>query len=619
MFKSLYSKIISSIFIIGTLLILSIYILLYFINIEASENFNERKMDIWINIVKEEKLSKSQLESFLKATALKDPFIKEIKINNLIIKGKGYKKRILFKRKYKILNNKIIIEYIYSAINRYVRALQIRMSIVAIAFYFLLFLISELIKKMLYPFNDIIYFFQEFEINKKKKLTFKKQVAIEFQYVQISINKMINNLEKFKKEIKFLAYNDQLTKLPNRNAYTLLLKENKYSLLFLDLDNFKLINNTFGHEIGDKVLSEISNRLNVLKRDKMKIFRIGGDEFIIILDTVDKTYINEFCELVKKELYKDIEVKEQILNMSTSIGISIVENKEKDSLKEADIAMYEAKNKGKNKHIFFEKEMEKEIKNKLKLIRDIKLSTKEENFIFFLQPKINIKDNKIYGAEALIRWNINGKLINPIHFIKILESSKYMYEVGNQIIEKVFYFSKEFSEIIFSINLAEKQINNENFIIDIIELIKKTKVNPKQIEWEILERWKSIEDKIVINNLNSLKNLGFSLSIDDFGEDNSSFKRTDTLPISEIKIDKNFADRIYQKPSSLGAIKAIKLYAEMTNKTIVVEGIETKEQVEELKKLGIKYVQGYYFFKPMEQNEFKKLFRGQKTKIEKRP
>jgi diguanylate cyclase (GGDEF)-like protein len=611
--KSLKSRIINNIIITGTLLIVIIYTSLYFINIEKSKNFNIKKIETLISVIKEDLLKEP--EKTIKKIIEADKYIKEIIYKNKKYKGNDFNEKESIRKNF----GEITIIYGERVYYEYISALKIRMAIVAIAFYLLIILISKKINLLLTPFNEIVTFFKGIDIENPKKLKFNsKVVSREFIIVQKEINNLGKKIKESTEKINFLAYNDELTKLLNRRAYYKEIANSKdRALLFLDLDGFKDINDIYGHKAGDFILEKIGERLSIYKENE-NIFRVGGDEFIILINSKNKEEIIKECKdiisIVSEEVIYN---KTTILKISTSIGISIIDKEDTDkerALKEADIAMYEAKNAGKNQYKFFEEYMFKKIKDKNKLLEELKEATINEDFTFVVQPQINIETNKVSGAEALIRWEKNKKLISPYYFIKELEESIFITPVTNQIIKQVMEYAKELNDknIKFgriSINLPEQVFNKKGFLLDLNRIQKETKCPTNLIEFEITERWISIENETIKGNLQLLIDLGYELSIDDFGEDNSSFKRTDILPIQKIKLDKNFSDRLFEERSSKHSIKTILTYSELTNRRFLIEGIETKEQLDKIKEIGVKHVQGYYFYKPLKKEEFIKIFK----------
>jgi len=610
--SSIATRVTRTIMITGTIFILIIYTSLYFINIEKSNNFHKNNLNNIVGIV-----SNHLNENTINKIIDNDKFIKEIIFNKKIYKGKAYNEKTAFSKNFN--NKNLKITYGKSSQNEYVNALKIRMGIVAFGFYLLVFFISLNIKKVLSPFEDIVSFFKEAKIDNLEKIKYKnKNVAKEFDYVKIEINSIVEKLNEYTKKINYLAYKDELTDLSNRRAYyqdiNKIVEKAKTEiyLMFLDLDGFKDINDKHGHKVGDLVLKEVSKRLSLFE-DIIHVYRVGGDEFIIIKesDNIDDiiNIANDLISTISKDIYKNNE----ILSISTSIGIANINPKEFDKienlLKESDIAMYEAKKAGKNQFKFITKELIKKIENKDKLLKDLKTATENEEFEFLIQPQINSLTNEVIGGEALIRWKKDGKLLSPFFFINELEDSIFIIPVSNQIIKEIFKFTKILKEEKgfkgkIAINLAEKHINDNNFIIYIINILEETKCKAEYIEFEITERWNIIDSKIVKEHLKELKNLGFFISIDDFGEDNSSFKRTDILPIDKIKLDKNFADRMFEKHSSIHSIVSTFNYSKLTKRDFIIEGVETKEQIEKLKEMKIYNIQGFYFYKPLTKEEF---------------
>lgn len=617
--KSLNSKITNSIIVIGTILIVSVYVTLYFISIERAKDFHVEKLDNTMLLLNKELTNENTKLEVIQRLIVSDKHIKTITINDKIFNGQSASDEMLFYKTFKINNKDIRITYGDKAKDKYISALKIRMFIVASMFYILVFFIYKQIGRLLNPFQEIIEYFEKFILNRDYKLKFKEEdnVAREFEYVKNSINIMQSNIIEYSEEINKLAFTDSLTSLPNRASYYKEVKKkwNKsehFSVCFMDLDGFKYINDSYGHSTGDLLLQKISDKLNHLN-----IYRIGGDEFIIIIDSVNEEIINNVSNEIIYLVNEDIFINSYILNVSTSIGIA-VKNKETESaedlLTESDIAMYVSKNKGKNNITYFNDNMYEDIKNQVELLYNIRKAAENEEFTFFVQPQVSSKDGSIVGGEALIRWNFEGQILTPFHFIKELENSKYIFSVGNQIIKKVMNYANELSikNIDFgrlSINLAEKQINSEIFIIDIVRILKETGVNANLIEFEITERWKNIESPLIKQNLIKLKELGFSISIDDFGEDNSSFKRADIFPIDQIKLDKNFADRLFDTPSSVNSITAILTYSKLIDVKFIVEGVEQIEQVDKLREIGVDLFQGFYYHRPLSTKDFERLFR----------
>ena len=610
--NSITTRVTRTIMVTGTLFILIIYTSLYFINIEKSNNFNKNNLNNIIKIVRPH-FNTNTINDLIQ----NDKYIKEITFDNKTYTGSAKNEKSAFRLNFEIDKKPLSIKYGDSSQDEYVNALKLRMGVVAFGFYILVFLISLRIKKVLSPFEDIVEYFRRANVNNMSRLQYKnKNVAQEFLFVEAEINTMAQKLNSHNEKINFLAFRDELTSLYNRRAYYKDISEFVNScdtdiyLMFLDLDGFKNINDKYGHKSGDIVLRQIAKRIS--KFDN--VYRVGGDEFVILLKTNNIDKIIEVAKTLISSISEEIYINNEVIKISTSIGISAISpnnsvNSE-DLLKEADIAMYEAKNSGKNQFKFITKDILNKIQKRNELLKNLKTATENEEFDFVIQPQVNSLTNEIIGGEALIRWKKDGKLLSPFFFINELEDSVFIIPVSNQIIRSVFLYVKNIVENFnfngrIAINLAEKHFNDKNFMLYITNALNSTGCNPKHIEFEITERWDNIDSEIVYENLKKLKKIGFYISIDDFGEDNSSFKRTDILPIDKIKLDKNFADRIFEEKSSVNSIISTFNYSKLSNRDFIIEGVETENQVKKLKNIGIYNIQGYVFYKPLSKEEFK--------------
>jgi len=600
--STLKHRIIKKIAIYGGILIVAIYSALYFVNIEKSKTFNKEQIEITLSTLSY--LDKELKIDFLKKYAEINPYVKDIYFDDSIIHSRTGEELI------KVSKDGITISYLHSAVDNYVEGLEFRMAIVAVGFYILVFLINIMIGNLLNPFNEIVKYFESFNEFSPSVITFKDtKVAHEFKVIQLAIEKVVLKLKSHEEKLKRNAREDSLTGLRNRRAYFEDIQSviEGHTILFLDLDGFKEVNDSMGHEAGDTVLKEVSDRLQSIASDhKFRVYRFGGDEFLILLRSCDNHVVERFCESVTGVIKRDFFYNSSPIKITTSIGISRLNLLDHDiSIVSADIAMYEAKKLGKNQYVFFEPKMLETARAKVQLIKDIGEAAVAEDFDFVLQPQVD-EEGKILGAEALIRWNKDGKQLAPYIFINELENSKYMIPVGNKLIENVFMFSKNLNkELFYTINLSEIQLENEYFLMDMISILEKTEINPSQFEFEITERWNSIDSERISLNLKGLKKLGFKLSIDDFGEDQSSFNRSDLLPIDKLKLDKSFADRIVAwENNSRNAVQSIFQYTQLSGLDIIAEGVETFDQLEAFKKIGVKKFQGYFFYKPMSKELF---------------
>ncbi len=405
---------------------------------------------------------------------------------------------------------------------------------------------------------------------------------------------------------KSLNY-DHITELFNRRYLSEYYEENKnkkIALIFLDVDNFKIINDAYGHIMGNKVLDYICNKLRSYMDDNSMFFRFGGDEFILIFIDKTKEYIYSSIENIILEFNKVfmIDNKEIYTTVSAGIHISSTEESLEEIIRKADIAMYYSKQTGKNRYTFFNEDMDYLIKKKADLIIEVKKAVEEDTeFYVVYQPIYNIESCKVESVEALARWNSNkyGE-IPPSEFIVILEETGLIHKFGLNIIKRIFKdicsLNKKGFNIQFNINISPIQIRNNEFFYQINTLMEEYSINVKDIFFELTETQilNLKEDKI-----NKIIEKGIKIALDDFGTGYSSLMNVLKLPISEVKIDKFIIDKIEEDEKARILIEAIVYTAEKLGTKVIVEGVENKRQYDILKNLGINNVQGYFVSKPI--------------------
>ncbi len=444
-------------------------------------------------------------------------------------------------------------------------------------------------------------------IIKKEKLT---------GYLAIKLD--ITDYIEQKKKIEFIAMHDALTELPNRRNFEehiqkclKIVQDKKSSLvvLFMDLDGFKHINDTLGHYIGDSLLISIAKKLtnHVSKHDH--VFRIGGDEFAVILH-MKSEHIKE-CDKVAERLLKIISepivIDSYTLKITASIGISIYPQDGLDAktlLKHADSAMYEAKLEGKNCIKHYKKEFSDSLMKRLKIEQALSNAFKNKEFSVVYQPEYSLKTNKIVGFEALLRWHSKelGQ-ISPSYFIPVAEDVGLIDEIGKMVFKEVCsnykILKKRFSNLnMITVNVSSVQLMNENLFETFTYILKTENLQARNIGLEITEThiMKDITKSNIL--LKRFSNFGFKILIDDFGTGYSSMNYLKKLPIDILKIDKSFIDNICEDTSDIKIVKAIIAISKSMNYDIIVEGIEKKAQEKILRDLGANYAQGYFFSKP---------------------
>ncbi len=429
--------------------------------------------------------------------------------------------------------------------------------------------------------------------------------------------------EKFYQEkIKYIAEHDELTGLPNR----LLLKQSidaaieKASqegdigaILFIDLDAFKNVNDSLGHAAGDELLKIVCARLTDLTKESDLVARIGGDEFIIQLNNLSSDMpvamesIQLLTDSVLKAISQKITIEQSDFYISASIGVVLYPN-DADSfkllMKRADIAMYQAKFQGKNCSVVFKQKMESVILEKHEMIADLYKALEKNQFILDYQPQIDGRTEKLVGLEALVRWESSkGKFIQPNEFISIAEESGLIIPIGYWVIDAVCKqlrsWMKKFTTLPFvTINVSVLQIQDKDFVQMLSQKIKQYNIPAHLLELEVTESIMIAQVDATVITLRELKKIGVKLSIDDFGTGYSSLSYLKKLPLDKLKIDYSFVKDITDDLETQTIVKTIVAMTKELELEVIAEGVEYKEQVELLMKIGCNYFQGFYFDRP---------------------
>ena len=439
-------------------------------------------------------------------------------------------------------------------------------------------------------------------------------------YIAIYLD--VTEQKKAQESIIRLAYNDILTDLPNRTQFELKIENNikrakstksKFALLFLDLDNFKYINDTLGHNIGDLLLIQTANRLKTVLKDLDFIARLGGDEFVIISESKDDSEdIGILCNNILEQFSEQFIIESNHLQIGCSIGVAIYPNDglDKDTLlRNADTAMYKSKQDGKNRFYFHTKDLNQEFRRKLELDLNIKKALSNNEFEMYFQPKVCIQSDILMGAEALIRWKSPTLgMVSPIEFIPYAEETKLIIEIGDFIFHTLFNEIKNLENmgknLKIAINISSVQLSEENFVEHVESLLNQYQCNPEMIEFEITESkiMRNVDSNI--EKLKKLKALGISISIDDFGTGYSSMSYLQKLPIDVIKVDKSFVDDIVLSEDGNLIVKGIISLANALSLKTVAEGVETQEQYDFLKENKCDMIQGYLYSRPLDKESF---------------
>lgn len=432
-------------------------------------------------------------------------------------------------------------------------------------------------------------------------------------------------IENKERQIDELISIDRLTGLSNRFAITnfidnqiLNLKEtNTFAIGFLDIDNFKLINDTYGHDIGDDVIKQTGNRLLDFESVSIHTGRFGGDEFIITVKNYkDIHHLNTILEQIRNVLKEAIIINDISFLLTISMGVSLYHihsKKRHELIKMADIALYKAKELGRDQIILFEDSMNLALSEKLKRQACVRDAIKNNKFVLYYQPYYDIKTNTMKGCEALLRWKEPVELpITPLETVQYIEEMGLMIEFGFWIIKEACKFAKELNQnrstpLVISINISALQLMQNDFISKVLKIIQENQVNMDYISLEMTESilMNSIEKGSSM--INHLRNAGISISLDDFGTGYSSLKYFKELPITTLKIDKSFIDHVSTNEYDEQLVDTMIQLAHNKKITVIAEGVETNVQLERLFRMDCDMVQGYLFSRPISEADMLRL------------
>lgn len=439
----------------------------------------------------------------------------------------------------------------------------------------------------------------------------------------------ITELKEKNDRLYYYANYDILTGLANRVQFEAYLRNGianakrnntQLALFFVDLDKFKDINDTCGHDVGDKMIQSVASRIQDALRGDDFVARIGGDEFVIVLKEIKSHKdIAALAKKLSKVIQEPIEIEGKIFFMSLSIGIAIYPQNgvgASELIKNADTAMYAVKEHGRSGYLLYNKGMTHQVSKKLNTQNELQIAIEQEQFEMYYQAIVDLQTDKIVGAEALVRWNHPQKgVLAPVSFLAYLDDSNMVVVFGRLVIKKVFsdffMLQKTFnnSEFIVSINISVKHFFDNSFINHLLEMCKTFGIYPRQIELAILETTIMNNTALAQKKFELLKQEGFRIAIDDFGTAYSSLSYLKNFKVDKLKIDQSFIRDFLEDNNDKAIVEAIIKLADTFGFDVQAEGVETLEHQTLLKKLNCHLAQGYFYNKPLSLNDFFKLFK----------
>jgi diguanylate cyclase (GGDEF)-like protein len=432
------------------------------------------------------------------------------------------------------------------------------------------------------------------------------------------------------KKLDTLANNDALTGLPNRYGFNCFLEKTlanakrqkrSFALLLLDLDNFKNINDSLGHDVGDKLLVEVAKRLQHTLRTSDFISRLGGDEFCILLTELRSAKdVRKVGVHISEVLAEYITIEQHDIKISTSIGIAvypIASDSSSGLYKAADIALYRAKDKGKNKFEYYTKSLNEYHQRRLKVEMDLEKAINNSDIYLEYQPRVDMRTGEVIGVEALARW-VHKELgdISPTEFITVAEEVGLISDLGIQILSMAFMQFNEWekeklnSNFTLAINISPSLLLVGSFLKSLKQLVSTYKIDLSKIEFEVTESIFKGDHNELENILNKVVDMGAAFSIDDFGTGYSSMSRLKCLPIKVLKIDQSFVRDVTNDPNDAAIVKAIIALAAALKLDVIAEGVETKAQSEFLLNNSCYIAQGYYYSRPLSVNKTTKILKS---------
>ncbi|OQY17239.1 MAG: hypothetical protein B6I36_09235, partial [Desulfobacteraceae bacterium 4572_35.1] len=442
------------------------------------------------------------------------------------------------------------------------------------------------------------------------------------------IEQQSNLLTNQKESLRFLATHDALTGLPNRTLFYDRLHKGltrarrnttELTVLFIDLDRFKNINDTMGHDIGDLLLKTVASHLKAAVREEDTVARFGGDEFVIMLDSVKMREIDKILTKIKNAVKTPIELQQRKVIITPSIGVANFPSHGKtpeELIKHADVAMYHVKNNGRDAAQRYFPEMSSKVSSRFNLENSLHNALERDEFTVYYQPQFELATGRICGCEALLRWQVDGKDISPVEFIPIAEENGLIVPIGRWVMEQACKEAKLWQRpglppITVAVNVSARQFFSSDLFIDVEQALQKSGLPASCLELEITETMimNDIEQSIFV--MDSISAIGVEIALDDFGTGYSSLSYLKRFPLSKLKIDRAFVRDVLMDEDDAAITKAVISMALALGVDVLAEGIETKEQLEFLRSFNCRYGQGYLVSRPLPKKDVRKLLTEQ--------
>lgn len=464
------------------------------------------------------------------------------------------------------------------------------------------------------------------EIAKREVLKQKHRVELdalvaertqELQAANLNLRMQMAERRKAEQQLYFEAHHDALTKLPNRAMFSDRLSyaikhlkrhpDQRFSVLFIDLDRFKIINDTLGHHVGDLFLVEIAKRLRACVRDNDILARLGGDEFVVLLDTLKSDDTEDVASRIISAIEMPYVIENNTLYSNASIGITQCSNHYKNAdeiLRDADAAMYQAKSLGRGRYVFFDESMREKLIATMTLEQELRIAIKKQQFTLYYQKISDLNSSVTIGFEALLRWNHPSKgLLTPSEFLHIAEETGIILVIENWVIKEVsrqlLLWSNDIEyQPFIAINLSGRHLAQDNQLNKLMTLINQQTFEPQRLILEFNESAFSQHADIALKGLRKLKQLGVKLALDDYATGVSSFSFLHNYPFEFIKLDRAFISTLKHNDKNLSLVKALHYLGEQFGYRLVAEGIESEDVMKKLHSVGCDFGQGYHISRP---------------------